>query len=52
MVKSRMMGDLTYKSTLDCIAKTLKNEARKPFSKTYIAHLLCPHKSFYFLLEM
>lgn len=25
-VKSRMMGDSTYKSTFDCFFKTLKNE--------------------------
>lgn len=25
-VKSRMMGDSSYKSTLDCFIKTLKNE--------------------------
>lgn len=25
-VKSRMMGDSTYKNTVDCFIKTLKNE--------------------------
>lgn len=25
-VKSRMMGDSTYKNTIDCFVKTLKNE--------------------------
>ncbi|XP_008667989.1 mitochondrial uncoupling protein 2 isoform X1 [Zea mays] len=29
VVKSRMMGDSMYKSTLDCFAKTLKNDVRK-----------------------
>ncbi|XP_048500518.1 mitochondrial uncoupling protein 1 isoform X2 [Beta vulgaris subsp. vulgaris] len=29
VVKSRMMGDSTYKSTLDCFIKTLKNDAKK-----------------------
>ncbi|KAF8396876.1 hypothetical protein HHK36_018511 [Tetracentron sinense] len=28
VVKSRMMGDSTYKNTLDCFIKTLKNDAR------------------------
>ncbi|TVU06798.1 hypothetical protein EJB05_46833 [Eragrostis curvula] len=31
VVKSRMMGDSTYRSTLDCFAKTLKNDVRIPF---------------------
>ncbi|OEL25956.1 Mitochondrial uncoupling protein 1 [Dichanthelium oligosanthes] len=30
-VKSRMMGDSAYKSTLDCFVKTLKNDVQKLF---------------------
>ncbi|KAL0336790.1 UNVERIFIED_CONTAM: Mitochondrial uncoupling protein 1 [Sesamum calycinum] len=35
-VKSRMMGDSTYKSTLDCFVKTLKNDGPLAFYKGFI----------------
>uniref|UniRef100_J3L8F9 Uncharacterized protein n=2 Tax=Oryza brachyantha TaxID=4533 RepID=J3L8F9_ORYBR len=38
VVKSRMMGDSTYKSTLDCVAKTLKNDGLPAFYKGFIAN--------------
>ncbi|OMO85157.1 Dicarboxylate carrier 2 [Corchorus capsularis] len=34
VVKSRMMGDSTYKSTLDCFVKTLKNDNWKSIFST------------------
>ncbi|XP_018721147.2 mitochondrial uncoupling protein 1 isoform X2 [Eucalyptus grandis] len=36
VVKSRMMGDPTYKSTLDCFAKTLRNDGPLAFYKGFI----------------
>ncbi|CAI9098378.1 OLC1v1035012C3 [Oldenlandia corymbosa var. corymbosa] len=36
VVKSRMMGDSTYKSTLDCFVKTLKNDGPLAFYKGFI----------------
>eukprot|EP00262_Sarcandra_glabra_P003100 TRINITY_DN1357_c0_g1_i1.p1 TRINITY_DN1357_c0_g1~~TRINITY_DN1357_c0_g1_i1.p1 ORF type:complete len:306 (+),score=43.91 TRINITY_DN1357_c0_g1_i1:285-1202(+) len=36
VVKSRMMGDSSYKSTLDCFIKTLKNEGPLAFYKGFI----------------
>ncbi|KAK4270443.1 hypothetical protein QN277_023479 [Acacia crassicarpa] len=36
VVKSRMMGDSTYKSTLDCFVKTLKNDGPSAFYKGFI----------------
>ncbi|CAL0302648.1 unnamed protein product [Lupinus luteus] len=36
VVKSRMMGDLSYKSTLDCFVKTLKNDGISAFYKGFI----------------
>ncbi|XP_010262729.1 PREDICTED: mitochondrial uncoupling protein 1-like [Nelumbo nucifera] len=36
VVKSRMMGDSTYKSTLDCFIKTLKNDGPLAFYKGFI----------------
>ncbi|XP_038726334.1 mitochondrial uncoupling protein 2-like isoform X2 [Tripterygium wilfordii] len=36
VVKSRMMGDSTYKSTLDCFIKTLKNEGFSAFYKGFL----------------
>ncbi|KAK9290107.1 hypothetical protein L1049_008271 [Liquidambar formosana] len=36
VVKSRMMGDPTYKSTLDCFIKTLKNDGPLAFYKGFI----------------
>ncbi|KAM7260081.1 hypothetical protein ACFE04_015822 [Oxalis oulophora] len=36
VVKSRMMGDSTYKSTLDCFIKTLKNEGILAFYKGFL----------------
>ncbi|ONM19199.1 Mitochondrial uncoupling protein 2 [Zea mays] len=38
VVKSRMMGDSMYKSTLDCFAKTLKNDGPCAFYKGFIAN--------------
>jgi hypothetical protein len=35
VVKSRMMGDATYKSTLDCFAKTLKNDVRQTLLQNF-----------------
>ncbi|XP_072959146.1 mitochondrial uncoupling protein 1-like [Typha angustifolia] len=39
VVKSRMMGDSTYKSTLDCFIKTLKNDGPSAFYKGFIPNL-------------
>ncbi|XP_068311247.1 mitochondrial uncoupling protein 2-like [Pyrus communis] len=36
MVKSRMMGDSTYKNTLDCFVKTLKYEGFLAFYKGFL----------------
>ncbi|GKV05960.1 hypothetical protein SLEP1_g17906 [Rubroshorea leprosula] len=36
VVKSRMMGDSAYKSTLDCFIKTLKNDGPFAFYKGFI----------------
>ncbi|KAG6745228.1 hypothetical protein POTOM_051873 [Populus tomentosa] len=36
VVKSRMMGDSTYKNTLDCFIKTLKNDGPLAFYKGFI----------------
>ncbi|KAJ1411274.1 Mitochondrial carrier UCP-like [Sesbania bispinosa] len=36
VVKSRMMGDSSYKSTLDCFVKTLKNDGPLAFYKGFI----------------
>ncbi|XLU81969.1 hypothetical protein S245_005389, partial [Arachis hypogaea] len=36
VVKSRMMGDSSYKSTLDCFLKTLKNDGPFAFYKVFI----------------
>ncbi|MED6196111.1 Matrilysin [Stylosanthes scabra] len=36
VVKSRMMGDSSYKSTLDCFVKTLKNDGPAAFYKGFI----------------
>ncbi|KAL1819056.1 hypothetical protein ACET3Z_013925 [Daucus carota] len=36
VVKSRMMGDSTYKNTLDCFVKTLKNDGPFAFYKGFI----------------
>ncbi|KNA11632.1 hypothetical protein SOVF_133380 [Spinacia oleracea] len=36
VVKSRMMGDSTYKSTADCFIKTLKNEGPLAFYKGFL----------------
>lgn len=36
VVKSRMMGDSTYKSTIDCFIKTLKNEGVFAFYKGFL----------------
>ncbi|XP_057536020.1 mitochondrial uncoupling protein 2-like [Amaranthus tricolor] len=36
VVKSRMMGDTTYKSTIDCFIKTLKNEGPNAFYKGFL----------------
>ncbi|WOL02028.1 mitochondrial uncoupling protein 1 isoform X1 [Canna indica] len=36
VVKSRMMGDSSYKSTFDCFFKTLKNEGPLAFYKGFI----------------
>lgn len=36
VVKSRMMGDSTYKSTLDCFIRTLKNDGPFAFYKGFI----------------
>ncbi|CAN6242344.1 unnamed protein product [Urochloa humidicola] len=38
VVKSRMMGDSTYRSTIDCFAKTLKNDGPGAFYKGFIAN--------------
>uniref|UniRef100_A0A804RDQ4 Mitochondrial uncoupling protein 1 n=2 Tax=Zea mays TaxID=4577 RepID=A0A804RDQ4_MAIZE len=38
VVKSRMMGDSTYRSTLDCFTKTLKNDGPGAFYKGFIAN--------------
>lgn len=39
VVKSRMMGDPSYKNTLDCFIKTLKNEGPLAFYKGFIPNL-------------
>lgn len=36
VVKSRMMGDSTYRSTVDCFIKTLKNEGPLAFYKGFL----------------
>ncbi|ONK67689.1 uncharacterized protein A4U43_C05F2710 [Asparagus officinalis] len=36
VVKSRMMGDSAYKSTLDCFVKTMKNDGPLAFYKGFI----------------
>ncbi|XP_077215150.1 mitochondrial uncoupling protein 1-like [Tasmannia lanceolata] len=36
VVKSRMMGDPTYKSTIDCFIKTLRNDGPLAFYKGFI----------------
>ncbi|CAK8541834.1 unnamed protein product [Lathyrus sativus] len=36
VVKSRMMGDSSYKSTIDCFVKTLKNDGPLAFYKGFI----------------
>ncbi|TXG64250.1 hypothetical protein EZV62_011244 [Acer yangbiense] len=36
VVKSKMIGDAVYKSTLDCFIKTLKNEGRLAFYKGFL----------------
>ncbi|XP_021891753.1 mitochondrial uncoupling protein 2 [Carica papaya] len=36
VVKSRMMGDSAYKSTIDCFIKTLKNEGFSAFYKGFL----------------
>lgn len=36
VVKSRMMGDSTYKNTLDCFIKTLKNDGPLAFYKGFL----------------
>ncbi|KAK4582581.1 hypothetical protein RGQ29_025684 [Quercus rubra] len=36
VVKSRMMGDSAYKSTIDCFVKTLKNDGPLAFYKGFI----------------
>ncbi|EPS59739.1 hypothetical protein M569_15066, partial [Genlisea aurea] len=36
VVKSRMMGDSSYKSTLDCFVKTLRNDGVSAFYKGFI----------------
>ncbi|XP_004506657.1 mitochondrial uncoupling protein 1-like [Cicer arietinum] len=36
VVKSRMMGDSSYKSTLDCFVKTLKNDGPLAFYKGFL----------------
>ncbi|CAL5192240.1 unnamed protein product [Lathyrus oleraceus] len=36
VVKSRMMGDPSYKSTIDCFVKTLKNDGPLAFYKGFI----------------
>lgn len=36
VVKSRMMGDSTYKSTFDCFLKTLLNEGFLAFYKGFL----------------
>ncbi|KAG6603605.1 mitochondrial uncoupling protein 1-like [Cucurbita maxima] len=36
VVKSRMMGDSTYKNTLDCFIKTLRNDGPLAFYKGFI----------------
>lgn len=36
VVKSRMMGDSAYKSTLDCFVKTLKNDGPLAFYKGFL----------------
>ncbi|CAK9314545.1 unnamed protein product [Citrullus colocynthis] len=36
VVKSRMMGDSTYKNTIDCFVKTLKNEGPFAFYKGFL----------------
>ncbi|XP_038901024.1 mitochondrial uncoupling protein 2-like isoform X3 [Benincasa hispida] len=35
-IKSRMMGDSTYKNTIDCFVKTLKNEGPFAFYKGFL----------------
>ncbi|KAB1203194.1 Mitochondrial uncoupling protein 2 [Morella rubra] len=39
-VKSRMMGDSTYKSTLDCFIKTLKSEGFLAFYKGFFPNFV------------
>jgi solute carrier family 25 uncoupling protein 8/9 len=36
VVKSRMMGDSAYKSTIDCFVKTLKNDGPLAFYKGFL----------------
>lgn len=36
VVKSRMMGDSTYRSTLDCFIKTLRHEGFFAFYKGFL----------------
>ncbi|KAF0933979.1 hypothetical protein E2562_021038 [Oryza meyeriana var. granulata] len=38
VVKSRMMGDSTYRSTLDCFVKTIKNDGIPAFYKGFFAN--------------
>ncbi|XP_077238817.1 mitochondrial uncoupling protein 2-like [Tasmannia lanceolata] len=40
VVKSRMMGDSNYKSTLDCFIKTLRNEGPLAFYKGFIPNFV------------
>ncbi|CAL9094093.1 unnamed protein product [Musa acuminata var. zebrina] len=40
VVKSRMMGDSSYKSTLDCFIKTLKNEGPLALYKGFIPNFV------------
>ncbi|XP_057955480.1 mitochondrial uncoupling protein 2 [Malania oleifera] len=40
VVKSRMMGDSTYKSTLDCFFKTLRNEGPFAFYKGFFPNFV------------
>lgn len=39
VVKSRMMGDPTYKSTIDCFAKTLRQEGFLAFYKGFVPNI-------------
>ncbi|KAL2898815.1 Mitochondrial uncoupling protein 2, partial [Bienertia sinuspersici] len=40
VVKSRMMGDSTYKSTIDCFIKTLKTEGPLAFYKGFLPNFV------------